>query len=104
MLRSTDNKPVIMYFEWFRSVLYYSFHYIVSLKSSFMIYHLKINFNCDFFWQMELPIMRKKSESDSDSDREMIENCWLIDNMFTFENVGFSHVVGTNKISHMCRL
>ena len=46
---------------------------------------------------MFLPHMKKKSENQSPTDGEMLKNFWLVDDMFTFENVGFSNTVGTTK-------
>jgi len=45
-----------------------------------------------------LPHMRKKAESSSQgSDGELLSAYWLVDNMYTFENIGFSNNVGTMK-------
>jgi hypothetical protein len=45
-----------------------------------------------------LPHMRQKSEGAACSDDgETLTNFWLVDNMYTFENVGFSNTVGTTK-------
>lgn len=42
--------------------------------------------------------MRLKSERESDnSESENVEDFWMVDNMFAFENVGFSNTVGTTK-------
>ncbi|KAK3576367.1 hypothetical protein CHS0354_018915 [Potamilus streckersoni] len=40
-----------------------------------------------------LPYMKKKSEVPSPGDGETISEFWLIDDMFQFENVGFSNTV-----------
>lgn len=49
--------------------------------------------------QMCLPSMRLKSEQSSAAaaDGETLQDFWLVDNMFAFENVGFSNTVGTTK-------
>ena len=42
--------------------------------------------------------MRLKSESQAaGEDGETLTDFWLVDNMYTFENVGFSNTVGTIK-------
>ena len=41
--------------------------------------------------------MKMKSELQKPSDGETLRNHWLVDNMFTFENVGFSNTVGGIK-------
>jgi len=48
---------------------------------------------------MLLPSMRLKSEQSSaaSADGETLQDFWLVDNMFAFENVGFSNTVGTTK-------
>jgi guanine nucleotide exchange factor len=48
---------------------------------------------------MFLPNMRKKTSNpvSGSDDGETLMEFWLIDNMYTFENVGFSNTVGTIK-------
>ena len=46
---------------------------------------------------MFLPFMHKKSEQQAPGDGETVKECWLVTDMFTFENVGFSNTVGTTK-------
>ena len=46
---------------------------------------------------MFLPYMHKKSEAQAPGDGETVKECWLVNDMFTFENVGFSNTVGTTK-------
>ena len=46
---------------------------------------------------MFLPYMKKKSEDQRPEDGENLVDFWLVDGMFTFENVGFSNTVGTKK-------
>jgi hypothetical protein len=47
---------------------------------------------------MFLPSMRLKSDSHATGDDgETLTDFWLVDNMYTFENVGFSNTVGTIK-------
>lgn len=50
-----------------------------------------------FLFQMFLPHMKKKSESQSATDGENLLYYWLVNDMFTFENIGFSNTVGTTK-------
>jgi hypothetical protein len=48
--------------------------------------------------EMFLPSMRKKSDaSGGDNDGETLIEFWVVDNMYTFENIGFSNTVGTMK-------
>jgi len=52
--------------------------------------------------QIFLPFMRKKSDQSktaeaSADDGETLNEHWLVNDMFTFENVGFSNTVGTVK-------
>ena len=48
--------------------------------------------------QMNLPLMKQKPNSAASvDDGEMLTNYWLVDNMYTFENIGFSNTVGTIK-------
>lgn len=44
-----------------------------------------------------LPHMKKKSDTQKADDGETLNEFWLVDNMFTFDNVGFSKNVGTYK-------
>ncbi|KAL4235332.1 Lysine-specific demethylase 5B [Mactra antiquata] len=44
-----------------------------------------------------LPHMKKKSESQAPDDGETLEDFWVVDDMFTFENVGFSNTVNGIK-------
>ena len=47
---------------------------------------------------MLLPHMRKKSDSSSEeSSGELLTEFWVVNNMYTFENIGFSNTVGTTK-------
>ncbi|KAL3860122.1 hypothetical protein ACJMK2_010287 [Sinanodonta woodiana] len=48
-----------------------------------------LHIDTEFF----LPYMKKKSEVSSPGDGETISEFWLIDDMFQFENVGFSNTV-----------
>ena len=41
--------------------------------------------------------MKKKAENQSPTDGEMLTYFWLVKDMFTFENVGFSNTIGTTK-------
>ncbi|KAH3769153.1 hypothetical protein DPMN_170401 [Dreissena polymorpha] len=47
--------------------------------------------------EMFLPHMKKKSEASNPSDGETLQDFWLVDDMFTFENVGFSNTVDNIK-------
>ena len=46
---------------------------------------------------MFLPFMHKKSENQAPTDGETVTDFWVVDDMFTFDNVGFSNTVGTTK-------
>ena len=46
---------------------------------------------------MFLPFMHKKSEKQAPEDGETLSDCWVVNSMFTFENVGFSNTVDTTK-------
>lgn len=37
--------------------------------------------------------MKKKSETSNPGDGETVQDFWVVDDMFTFENVGFSNTV-----------
>lgn len=50
-----------------------------------------------FLLQFFLPHMKKKSEKSAAEDGETIEDFWIVDDMFTFENVGFSNTVQNIK-------
>ena len=41
--------------------------------------------------------MKKKSEKQEPNDRETVEACLRVYDMFHFENIGFSKLVGTLK-------
>ena len=41
--------------------------------------------------------MKKKSDSSSAMDGETLTDYWVVDDMFTFENLGFSNTVGGIK-------
>ena len=41
--------------------------------------------------------MKKKSEDQRPEDGETLYDFWLVNGMFTFENVGFSNTVGNLK-------
>ncbi|CAH1779019.1 unnamed protein product [Owenia fusiformis] len=44
-----------------------------------------------------LPHMKKKSDDQTIEDGEMLQNYWVVADMFDFENVGFLKTVGTIK-------
>ncbi|XP_065671650.1 guanine nucleotide exchange factor MSS4 isoform X2 [Hydra vulgaris] len=44
-----------------------------------------------------LPHMKVKTEDSFNSQVECLSEYWLVNDMMTFENVGFSHNVGTIK-------
>src|SRR5688572_3717200 len=59
-------------------------------------------YNYIWLFQIFLPFMRKKSEKCTTGeapaeDGETLNEHWLVSDMFTFENVGFSNTVGTVK-------
>ena len=41
--------------------------------------------------------MKKKSENQKPEDGEVVSDCWVLKDMFDFDNVGFSNTVGTIK-------
>lgn len=41
--------------------------------------------------------MKKKSEQSNPTDGETLQDFWMVDDMFTFENVGFSNTVNSIK-------
>ncbi|KAM7352914.1 RAB interacting factor STRAT [Cochliomyia hominivorax] len=48
--------------------------------------------------QFDLPLMHQKNTKDVHSiETESLEDFWLVDDMFTFENVGFSNTVDQRK-------
>ncbi|ELT87324.1 hypothetical protein CAPTEDRAFT_1918 [Capitella teleta] len=47
--------------------------------------------------EMFLPHMKKKSETQAPTDGETLNDYWLVHDMYTFENVGFSNAVGNTK-------
>ncbi|KAK2156342.1 hypothetical protein LSH36_216g07073 [Paralvinella palmiformis] len=44
-----------------------------------------------------LPHMKKKCEDQKPEDGECYTSHWVVDNMYKFENIGFSNTVGTIK-------
>ena len=46
---------------------------------------------------MLLPSMHSKAVKQNTEDGEILSDYWLVTNMFTFENVGFSNTVNTTK-------
>lgn len=47
---------------------------------------------------MEIPTIKKVDPSDSSvTPQEKLDKCWLIDSIYTFENMGFSHTVDKAK-------
>ncbi|XP_013393132.1 guanine nucleotide exchange factor MSS4 [Lingula anatina] len=46
--------------------------------------------------ELFLPHMKKKAEG-TDPNGETLSDCWLVDDMYTFDNVGFTKNVGTSK-------
>lgn len=49
------------------------------------------------YFQIFLPFMKKKTELQKPSDGETLKSHWLVDDMYTFENVGFSNTVNGIK-------
>lgn len=49
-------------------------------------------------FQFKLPLMHQKQTKTADElESEEYKEFWIIDDMFTFENIGFSHQVGNYK-------
>ena len=46
---------------------------------------------------MFLPHMMKKSEAQKPDDGETLSDHWVVGDMYTFDNVGFTNTVGTMK-------
>lgn len=42
-------------------------------------------------------IKQTKANPVSEPDTENLSRFWVVDDIYTFENVGFSHTVGNNK-------
>ena len=53
-------------------------------------------FTIDPTIQIFLPNITQKKSIGSDPDGEVVEELWLVEEMMTFENVGFSNTVGTS--------
>ena len=48
--------------------------------------------------QHDLPLMKQKKDINQDEiECETYKDFWTVEDMFTFENIGFSHQVGTTK-------
>lgn len=47
--------------------------------------------------EFELNIMKKKSETDSDLTKEKLIQFYRVEDMFDFDNIGFSHTVEDTK-------
>ncbi|XP_059617135.1 guanine nucleotide exchange factor MSS4 homolog [Phlebotomus argentipes] len=48
--------------------------------------------------QFSLPLMRQKNVSSAaEAETEEIKEFWMVDDMFTFENIGVSHTVNNTK-------
>ncbi|ESO01266.1 hypothetical protein HELRODRAFT_81961 [Helobdella robusta] len=47
--------------------------------------------------EFSLPIMKKKSADEPDTNCDLITECWKVENMYAFENIGFSYLVDTTK-------
>ena len=47
-----------------------------------------------FYRQMFLPHIKKKSEDQKPEDGETLTDFWVVGDMYDFDNVGFSHIVG----------
>eukprot|EP01137_Pigoraptor_chileana_P028289 Opistho-2@909 len=47
--------------------------------------------------ELTLPPYKKRGEGSSDDEHEVVRQFWHVTNMFDFENMGFSHTVGTLK-------
>ncbi|XP_017776107.1 PREDICTED: guanine nucleotide exchange factor MSS4 homolog [Nicrophorus vespilloides] len=47
--------------------------------------------------QFDLPTVTQKKDRDSTTETENIESFWLVDDMFTFQNVGVTNTVDNKK-------
>lgn len=45
-----------------------------------------------------MPLIKQtKTDPNSEPETENLSRFWIVNDMYTFENVGFSHTVGNNK-------
>lgn len=49
-----------------------------------------------FVFQFNLPLVHQKNK-ESVTECELLKNYWAVDDMFTFENIGFSNTVQNKK-------
>ncbi|KAK9892264.1 hypothetical protein WA026_019065 [Henosepilachna vigintioctopunctata] len=47
--------------------------------------------------EFHLPLMKQIKTSELNPEKELISSFWLVPDMYTFQNVGFSNTVGTTK-------
>ncbi|CAH0552193.1 unnamed protein product [Brassicogethes aeneus] len=48
-------------------------------------------------FEFNLPLMKQSKVNDSNPDTENVSLFWAVNEMYTFQNVGFSNTVGDNK-------
>nr|CAH7718628.1 unnamed protein product [Callosobruchus chinensis] len=54
--------------------------------------------SADYFERdFQLPLMEQKKTNEASPETECVSCFWLVKDMFTFQNVGFSNTVGTTK-------
>lgn len=50
-----------------------------------------------FLYQHMLPLMTQKKAEVTTENGEHLKDFWVVDDMFTFENIGFTHTVNDIK-------
>ncbi|KAJ8925369.1 hypothetical protein NQ315_009200 [Exocentrus adspersus] len=48
-------------------------------------------------FEFDLPLIRQSKANESNPETERVSLFWVVSDMFTFQNVGFSNTVGNNK-------
>ncbi|XP_018573904.1 guanine nucleotide exchange factor MSS4 homolog [Anoplophora glabripennis] len=47
--------------------------------------------------EFQLPLIKQKKVNESNPETENVSLFWVVNDIFTFQNVGFSNTVGNNK-------
>ncbi|KAJ8977954.1 hypothetical protein NQ317_008146 [Molorchus minor] len=48
-------------------------------------------------FEFQLPLIRQSKATEAEPETELISLFWQVNQMYTFQNVGFSNTVGNNK-------
>ncbi|EFA07674.2 guanine nucleotide exchange factor MSS4 [Tribolium castaneum] len=48
-------------------------------------------------FEFQLPLIRQNKSNETEPETETVSFFWSVSDMYTFQNVGFSHTVGNNK-------